>query len=509
MMEEMMRDPAEKDVVPGHADQIIREPGPPLTRRRFLGAAAAIASVSNGIGFNPSFEANAQSAQGLAEESVAVKWNRVLLEAVKATRTSDVATARALAIVHTAMFDAWACFDEKALSTQTGAIWRRPPAERTLANKARATSYAAYRTLVDLFPSQRDRLTQALRTVGYDPDDISADPTTPIGLGTVAGDRILYGRHKDGANQLGDLREGAYSDWTHWQPLNPPQKLIDARRFQPPTSVDAQGRIQVRNFGAAHFALVRTFAMDTPWEFRPQVGPVQTGTDAEAKRIGEETIRISANLNDVHKAIAEFWALDTGTETPPGFWSKLAQFVARKRGHGLDDDVKLFFALSNTMLDTAVATLDCKVAWNGARPEPFIRHYFRGEKIQSWGGKGHGTQTIRGEDFLPYLPTSASPEHVSGHSTFGAAGAMLLRLFTGSDALGYEAVFPANGLKNDSGPAEELRFRWNTFSEAADSAGWSRVYGGIHFTSGDRYGRELGDNVGKKAWRRAQMYFGE
>ena len=48
----------------------------------------------------------------------------------------------------------------------------------------------------------------------------------------------------------------------------------------------------------------------------------------------------------------------------------------------------------------------------------------------------------------------------------------------------------------------------NTFDEAADSAGWSRVYGGIHFWTGDSYGREMGTKVAQKAWRKAQMYFG-
>ena len=59
---------------------------------------------------------------------------------------------------------------------------------------------------------------------------------------------------------------------------------------------------------------------------------MQTGTDAEVKRIAEEVIRISANLNEMQKATAELWALDNGTETPPGYWAKLAQFtIARKR----------------------------------------------------------------------------------------------------------------------------------------------------------------------------------
>jgi hypothetical protein len=233
-----------------------------------------------------------------------------------------------------------------------------------------------------------------------------------------------------------------------------------------------------------------------------------TGSDAEAKQLAEELIRISAKLGDMEKATAEFWALEAGTEQPPGFWAKLAQFAADKRGHTLDDDVKLFFAFGNAMFDAGIATIDAKVGWNSVRPEAFIKHNFRGETIDAWGGPGRGTQTIKGEEFQPYLPTSASPEHVSGHSSFSATAATLLRLATGSDAFGYEAIVPANSFKLDRGPAQDVRFKWDTFTEAADSCGKSRVYGGIHFWTGDRYGREMGEKVAQKAWRKAQVYFG-
>ena len=443
-----------------------------------------------------------------AEPTVAARWNQTLLDAVKATRANDVVTARALAIVHTAMFDAWAAYDDKALSTQTGAAWRRPQAERTPANKEKAVSYAAYRALIDLFPNQQDKAAQALQAMGHDPADASTDPASAAGIGNLAARQVLYARHHDGANQLADLREGNYSDWTRWRPVNAPDALTQPRRFQPPSSVNAQGQLQVRNFGAAHFALVRPFALDVAWEFRPAVGPIQTDSDAEAKKLAQELIVISAKLGDMEKATAEYWALEAGTEQPPGFWAKLAQFAAEKRGHKLDDDVKLFFAFGNAMLDAGIATIDAKVSWNGARPEAFIKHYFRGETIEAWGGPGNGTRTIKGEEFRPYLPTSASPEHVSGHSSFSATAATLLKLATGSDAFGYEAIVPANSLKLDRGPAQDVRFKWETFSDAADSCGKSRVYGGIHFWTGDRHGREMGQKVAQKVWGKAQIYFG-
>jgi len=72
------------------------------------------------------FVALLSPAPASAAASVAAQWNQALLDAVKATRANDVVTARALAIVHTAMFDAWAAYDDKALGTQSGSAWRRP-----------------------------------------------------------------------------------------------------------------------------------------------------------------------------------------------------------------------------------------------------------------------------------------------------------------------------------------------------------------------------------------------
>jgi hypothetical protein len=47
---------------------------------------------------------------------------------------------------------------------------------------------------------------------------------------------------------------------------------------------------------------------------------------------------------------------------------------------------------------------------------------------------------------------------------------------------------------------------WDTFSAAADQAGISRRYGGIHFEEGDLRARVLGAEVGALAWTKAQYY---
>src|SRR5882757_2271807 len=86
--------------------------------------------------------------------NVALQWNDKAVSAISATNTPPTVAARALAIVHSAMYDAWAAYDAKALGSIPGAPPRQPPSASTLLNKAAAVSYAAYRTLVDLYPTQ-------------------------------------------------------------------------------------------------------------------------------------------------------------------------------------------------------------------------------------------------------------------------------------------------------------------------------------------------------------------
>src|SRR5207302_10761749 len=152
------------------------------------------------------------------------------------------AVARAIAVVHTCMYDAWAAYDARALGTEFGQSLRRPKWERTLANKQIAISYAAYRALADLFPNATAPYQLMVRDLGYDPSNTSVDPRTPKGVGNVACGAVLAARHRDGANQLGAMTTGgiSYADYTDYLPVNPitrvpvdPRSVIDANRFQP------------------------------------------------------------------------------------------------------------------------------------------------------------------------------------------------------------------------------------------------------------------------------------
>src|SRR6266481_10031129 len=79
-----------------------------------------------------------------------LRWNTVVLQGVSDSKLGAPMASRALAIVNTCMYDAWAAYDEKAVGTQLGGALRRPASERTEANKEKAISYAAYRALTDV-----------------------------------------------------------------------------------------------------------------------------------------------------------------------------------------------------------------------------------------------------------------------------------------------------------------------------------------------------------------------
>jgi hypothetical protein len=128
--------------------------------------------------------------------------------------------------------------------------------------------------------------------------------------------------------------------------------------------------------------------------------------------------------------------------------------------------------------------------------------------VTAWGGPGKGTQSIDGGQWIPYLATPPFPEYVSGHSTFSAAGAYIFQQFTGSDSFGDSYTAAAGSSKIEPGitPHTAITLSWPTFSAAADQAGLSRRYGGIHFERADLDGRNLGRQVGNQVWNKAQAY---
>ena len=457
--------------------------------------------------------------------TIVVQWNQAALQGVRDSTLGPPMVARALALVHTCAYDAWAAYDKRANGTHLGGQLRRPAKERTLANKNKAISFAAYRAAVDLFPGDKVRVFDPLMAqLGYDINDTSADTSTPSGIGNVACAAVLAFRHGDGSNQLGNLTTSgvAYVDYTGYVAKNKPSTvpvsdlstIVDANRWQPLTFNNGTAVVTPGFVGAQWFKVI-PFALTSPDQFLPFIsgfGPALNGSATFFEQ-AKDVLDLSAGLTDEQKMIAEYWANGPHSELPPGHWDLFAQFISARDHHTVDQDVKMFYALSNAIFDAGIACWDAKRHFDSVRPVTAIPFLFHGQQVQAWGGPGKGTITIDGADWSPYqlstFPTPPFPEYMSGHSTFSAAGAEILKRFTGGDYFGASVTFLPGSSVIEPGltPQHAVTLFWATFTDAANQAGISRRYGGIHFELGDLVGRATGRLVARQAWKKSLSYF--
>ena len=140
-----------------------------ISRRQFLGAAGAGGALLLLPGVPDAASAARPAWAAQPRDSVVSQWNQAFLDGVRDSKLGPPMVARALAIAHTCIYDAWAAYDHTAVGTRLGGSLRRPSRERTLANRERAISFAAYRAAVDLFPGSRSTVFDPLMgTLGYE-----------------------------------------------------------------------------------------------------------------------------------------------------------------------------------------------------------------------------------------------------------------------------------------------------------------------------------------------------
>jgi hypothetical protein len=442
--------------------------------------------------------------------TIVLQWNNATLQAIRTLCPAVTVVARALAMVHTSMYDAWAAYAPVACGTRYGGALRQPARQCTEANKLEAVSYAAYRTLVQLFPEQAAYFNDVMTQSGYDPTSTTIGLTKPAHIGNVAALGVLNQRRYDGANQAGDASPGAYSDYTHYTPVNEPDHIHNPNRWQPLRVSDGKGGWVIQNCVTPQWRHVKPFALTSSAQLRLEAAARYPG-DLYYNQ-AQQILSYSANLNDVQKVIVEYWQNGPDSEQPPGHWCVHAQYIVRRNGYDLDQTVKLFFILTNGLCDASIACWDTKLAYTTERPITAIRYLFKGCQVQAWAGPHKGKGTIAGESWLPYQPptlvTHAAPEHCSSHSAFSAVSAALLRRFTGSDYFGasYTKKAGSSDIERGTVPAKDTVLHWRTFSEAAIQAGLSQRYGGVQFALGDIAGRTLGQQVADVVWQKAQNY---
>ncbi|HEX6675395.1 MAG TPA: vanadium-dependent haloperoxidase [Actinomycetes bacterium] len=476
------------------------------------------------------------SAQTELTDNAILRWDERLLESIRAYPkvTGPTVSARAIGIVHTATYDAWAAYDDRAVDTR-----QRLHADPTLRqagqgsedNKTKAISYAAYRVLLNLFPGRAQKFRDYMSEKGYDPDDNSTDPTTPQGIGNNAAAAVLVYRSTDGSNQTPgtDPATGTPAavypscEPACYQPVNSWQTLSNPWHWQPlcvplvPYGTPCTSPSTQQKALTPQWRNVKSFALNPTTHYPPQFvlpGPpkLKNGTCCDPKDI-DTSLKDTSNLSVLQRAKAEYWADGPGTAFPPGHMASFAQALSRMRHNTLDQDVKLFFGIGNALMDAGISAWQAKYQYDFVRPITAIRERYKGKQVTSWLGPGLGYGTVLGQDWRPYqeknVVTPAFPEYVSGHSTFSAAGSLVLSMaFGNSAAFGAQATFKAGTSKIDPGtPATDVVLSWDTLIDTSDDAGWSRRWGGIHFETGDLHGRGLGKMVGINAWNKAQTYF--
>src|SRR5207248_8763712 len=96
------------------------------------------------------------------------------------------------------------------------------------------------------------------------------------------------------------------------------------------------------------------------------------------------------------------------------------------------------------------------------------------------------------DDWMPLLNTPPFPAYVSGHSTFSSAAAAVLAQSFGSDKIRFVTT-------SDDLPGVTRKF--DSLWAAAEEAGMSRIYGGIHWQFDNTEGLAIGKNLAQYVGR--------
>lgn len=380
---------------------------------------------------------------------VVIAWNGVLRDTIRAESLAPPHASRALAIVATAVYDAVNAVDPRHAAY-------RPTTPVPGASAEAAAAQAAHDVLALLFPSRAAEFAARLTA------DLDAIPDGPsrsagVALGAAVARAAVDARATDGAAAAVMDRALLVAPGL-WRPTPP--------RFAPPL---VPGWGAVTPFGipsTAVFMPPPPPALDAP-EYAAEVATVKAlGASSGSPRTADQT------------QLALFWADGAGTETPPGHWNSIAAAVAEARGLGLAETARLFAMLDVALADAAIVAWDGKYRYDVWRPITAIRE---ADAVAS-------TAALVDPTWTPLLPTPPFPEYVSGHSTFSAAAAAVLASFFSTDDLPFTSVSDALG------PTVTRSFA--SFSAAAAEAGVSRIYGGIHFPSGNTAGAAVGRAIG-------------
>ncbi len=379
-------------------------------------------------------------------------WNVAALKAIRTNRTPPPTASRALAILHTSIFDAVNGIDGSY------AQYFVPSAASPEASVEAAASAAARKVLVTLFPTHAGGFDGLHALIVGAIDD---GPAKQQGLawGESVATAILAWRSQDGFDAVVDLPSNTGPG--AWQPTPPafaPYLLPQWGHLTPFTIASAA---DVRPAGP------------------PALDSARWADDYnEVKALGAA---VGSTRTPDQSQIALFWADGAGTETPPGHWNSIARSVSESLGTPLAERARLFALLNAAMADAAICSWDAKYTFAFWRPVTAIR----------LGDTDGNDLTEADPAWSSFIITPPFPDYTSGHSTFSGAAATILAMFYGTDEVSFTAT-------SDALVGATRTF--TSFSDAAAEAALSRLYGGIHYRSANEDGLRAGIAIGAFAF---------
>jgi len=486
------------------------------------------------------------------QENIAIKISQMLLLNIKTSNyLGPPASARALSMVTAGMYDTWSKFSVRATAWIATNIPKVSVMERTPHNINKAIAFAGYCVMNNIFntPAQLAANKKFMIALGYDPNSTAPFPT----LGRQVCEQMISRFMWDNMNQNG--REPSSppnhppynGNFTNFYPVNNPQNaplVTDCQRLRSlnhwePLMIGSA----IQQFVSPQMGTVDPFSINVVQMRNLIPCPPRAGSNTNQLFINQHTeiLDISGRLDDRMKIIAEYWEGGPGTVSPAGLWYDIAIQAAKAKRLDLEASVKLLFLQAQAVLDAAISSWDIKRFYESPRPITTIRCLYNGHPVTAWRGYYQGVGQIA--DAITWLPyqrptfiTPSFPEYISGHSTFSFASAEVLKTFLKSDQFfgthtvkaGESEIEPridnpsdprfVPGVTNvpNSGyntvgysPAHDVQLTWHTFTERAEQASISRLYGGIHIRMSSEGGHIVGRAVGQSVLQKAFQLFGQ
>lgn len=227
---------------------------------------------------------------------------------------------------------------------------------------------------------------------------------------------------------------------------------------------------------------IRTIALDSCNQFAPPPPCLfKKENGSEFYKMAKQVLDTGNNLTDEQKAIASFWDCNgfklnvvghtmyaTKAMTPGGHWMGITGIISKDQKADFNKTVYAYTAVAFGVMDAFIACWDAKYTFSLVRPETVINKYMD-------------------PNWKPFLQTPPFPEYTSGHSIISTAAATILEHIYGTQTPFTDSTERPWGFPDRT---------FQTPRQAADEAGMSRFYGGIHYRPSVLVARDQGEGVG-------------